>query len=42
MDPTLGQPAVGAAYISLVEGEMAEQMRLMGVLGQLKVEVLKP
>ena len=40
MDPTLGQPAVGADHISLFEGELPEQMRLMGVLGRLKVEVV--
>lgn len=39
MDPTLGLPAVNAAYISLVEGELAEQMKLMSVIGQLKVEI---
>ena len=39
MDPTLGLPAVNAGYISLVEGELAEQMKLMGVIGQLKVKI---
>jgi transglutaminase-like putative cysteine protease len=37
MDPTLGQPAVGADHISLFEGELAEQMKLMGVLGRLRI-----
>ncbi len=40
MDPTRGLPAVNAGYISLVEGELGEQMKLMGVIGQLKVEIL--
>ena len=40
MDPTLGLPAVNASYLSLVEGELAEQMKLVGVIGQLDVEVL--
>lgn len=40
MDPTLGRPAVNAAYLSLFEGELSEQMKLMGVLGKLKVEVV--
>jgi hypothetical protein len=39
MDPTLGQTAVGADHISLFEGELAEQMKLMGVIGRLKVTV---
>lgn len=41
MDPTLGKPAVGAGYLSLFEGELPEQVRLMGVLGRLKVEILE-
>lgn len=41
MDPTLGRPAVNAAYLSLFEGELAEQMKLMGVIGRLKVEVAR-
>jgi hypothetical protein len=40
MDPTLGQPAVGADHVSLFEGELSEQMKLMGMLGRLKVEVI--
>jgi hypothetical protein len=40
MDPTLGQTAVGADHISLFEGELAEQMKLMGVIGRLKVEIV--
>lgn len=39
MDPTLGLPAVNAGYISLVEGELGEQMKLMGVIGQMKVDI---
>lgn len=40
MDPTLGRPAVSAAYLSLLEGELAEQMKLMGMIGKLKVEIV--
>jgi hypothetical protein len=40
MDPTLGRPAVGAGYISLLEGELQEQMKLMSVIGRMDVEVL--
>ncbi len=39
MDPTLGRPVVNAAYLSLLEGELAEQMKLMGMIGKLKVTV---
>lgn len=39
MDPTLNYKAVGADHISLFEGELAEQMKLMGVVGRLKVEI---
>ncbi len=39
MDPTLGTPAVGADHISLFEGEISEQMKLMGLLGRLKAEI---
>lgn len=42
MDPTRGLPAVNAGYIALVEGELAEQMKLAGMIGQLKVEVREP
>jgi hypothetical protein len=40
MDPTLGQPAVDATHVSLLEGELAEQLRLMAVIGRLRVEVV--
>ncbi len=39
MDPTLDRPVVTAAYLSLFEGELVEQMKLMGVIGRLKVEI---
>ena len=41
MDPTLGQPAVDATHLSLFEGELQEQMKLMGVLGRLKIRVME-
>jgi len=40
MDPTRGLPAINSGYISLIEGELAEQMKLMSVIGKLKVEVI--
>ena len=41
MDPTLGQPAVDATHIRLLQGELQDQMKLMGMIGQLRVEVLE-
>lgn len=40
LDPTLGQPAVRADHISLLEGELPEQMKLMGIVGRLRVDVV--
>jgi len=41
MDPTLGQPAVDATHIRLLEGELQDQMKLMGMIGRLSVEVVE-
>jgi hypothetical protein len=40
MDPTLGQEAVDATHVALLEGELESQLRLLGLLGRLKVKVL--
>ncbi len=40
MDPTRGLPAVNTGYLSLLEGELEEQMKLMSVIGKLKVEII--
>jgi len=40
MDPTLGQTVVDATHISLVKGELASQMKLLGLLGQVSVDIL--
>jgi len=40
MDPTLGQPAVDARHIKLLEGELNDQMKLMVFIGKLSIEVL--
>jgi hypothetical protein len=40
MDPTRGLPAVNTGYLSLLEGELAEQMKLMSIVGKLRVEVV--
>jgi len=39
MDPTRGLPVINTGYLSLIEGELAEQMKLMNVIGKLKVEI---
>lgn len=41
MDPTFGTPLVGAAYIRLTAGELSDQMKLMGVLGRLSVDIIE-
>ncbi len=40
MDPTLSQPTVDATHLALLEGELAKQIGLTVVMGQLKAEVL--
>ncbi len=40
LDPTLGQDAVDATHVALLEGELANQLKLMGVIGQLRAEVM--
>ena len=41
MDPTLGQRAVDATHIRLLDGELRDQMALMGMVGRLKIEHLE-
>lgn len=41
MDPTFGQHAVDATHIKLLEGELQEQMKLMGVIGRISIEMMK-
>ena len=40
LDPTLGQEIVDSTHISLLEGELENQMKLVQYLGQLKITVL--
>lgn len=41
MDPTVGQPLASIGHISLLEGEFADQLKLLGVMGRLKIELLE-
>jgi hypothetical protein len=41
MDPTLGQDSVDATHLALLEGELANQLELMKVMGRLNAEVLE-
>ena len=41
LDPTLGQEAVDATHVAILEGEMADQLKLLGLIGQLSAEVIK-
>lgn len=40
MDPTFGEPGVDAAHIALFEGEFADQLGLLQMIGSLNVEIL--
>lgn len=40
VDPTFNQPIADATHIKLAEGDLMEQVQLLPVIGQLKVEVL--
>jgi len=40
MDPTWGQLTVDATHLALVEGELASQVKLVKVMGQLRIEVV--
>ena len=40
VDPTFNQPVADATHIKLAEGDLMEQIRLLPLIGQLKVEVL--
>lgn len=39
-DPTWGQEAVDAAHIAVLSGDLAQQLELVRVMGQLRIEVL--
>lgn len=39
MDPTLGLETVGATHVKLIEGGLAEQMKLAGLAGRIELEL---
>ncbi|MGQ9661439.1 MAG: transglutaminase-like domain-containing protein [Kiritimatiellia bacterium] len=41
MDPTWGQRGVDATHIALLTGELANQLRLVNVMGRLQIELLE-
>ncbi|MCK5849409.1 MAG: transglutaminase domain-containing protein [Kiritimatiellae bacterium] len=41
MDPTWGQQTVDATHIAFVYGEVASQLKIMKILGRLKIEILE-
>lgn len=41
LDPTIGQEAVDATHVAILEGEIADQLKLLGLIGRLKGEVMK-
>ena len=42
VDPTFDQPLVDATHIKLSEGDLFEQIRLLPVIGQISIDVVKP
>ena len=40
LDPTIGQEAVDATHVAILEGETADQLKLLGLVGQLSAEVV--
>lgn len=40
MDPTLNQHICDATHIRLLEGELADQARLVGMIGKIKIDIL--
>ncbi len=42
MDPTWGQEYVDATHLAFVEGELADQLSIIKLFGQLKIEVIEP
>ncbi len=40
LDPTFGQPVADATHIALLEGEFANQLRLLGLVGKASIEIL--
>ncbi|MBU4211657.1 MAG: transglutaminase family protein [Kiritimatiellae bacterium] len=41
LDPTLGQKTVDATHISVAQGEIADQLKLLGLMGQVSVEIVE-
>jgi hypothetical protein len=39
LDPTFGQAGVDATHLALLDGELADQMQLLGYIGHLQIEV---
>lgn len=41
MDPTFGTPLVDATYIRLISGEISDQMKFLGILGRISVDIIE-
>jgi hypothetical protein len=41
LDPTLGQLTVDATHIKFIEGGLSEQMKVLDLIGKLKIKILK-
>lgn len=40
LDPTFGQPVADATHLALLDGEIGDQMKLLAVVGRVKIAVL--
>ena len=41
MDPTLNQPIADATHLKLLEGEIADQIKLTGLIGKIKIKIIE-
>ncbi|MDD5679464.1 MAG: transglutaminase family protein [Kiritimatiellae bacterium] len=41
LDPTLGQKTVDATHISVAQGEIADQLKIVSLMGQVSVEIME-
>jgi hypothetical protein len=41
LDPTFGQDEADATHVALLEGELADQVKLAGLIGRLRAEILE-
>jgi hypothetical protein len=40
MDPTIGQPRVDASHLAILNGEIGDQLALLGLIGRMEIEIM--